>query len=83
VNAAVLGKTEALLTYCLKAYPGSADTYRRQVTRITQGASEQALISVRNSMEYRRAHADVEDFVGKVDARNVKRMCSESVPAAR
>jgi hypothetical protein len=83
VDAKALGTTEALLKYCAKADSGAAEGYRKQVTRITQGASSDTLAAVRGSADYLKAKTAVEEFVKKVDPHNARKMCSESVAAAR
>ena len=79
VNAKALGTTEALMNYCLRASPATADSFRRQVTQLSRGASAETLAAVRRSNEYRKAQSAVKDFVQKVDPHNIKKMCSESV----
>jgi hypothetical protein len=76
-DARVLGITEAMLDFCAKAYPSSAVKFQYQITRLTQGASAETLAKVRSSEEYRRAHDAEDDFVGKVDPHNAKRVCSK------
>lgn len=78
-----LGVTEALLDYCAKAYPESAVKFQYEITRLTQGASAQALARVRSSEPYRRAHDAESDFVSKVDPRNAKRTCSKPLVARK
>jgi hypothetical protein len=78
-----LGITEAMLDYCSKAYPESTVKYQYQVTRLTQGASAEALAKVRGSAQYRQAHDAEGDFVSKVDPRNAKRVCGKSTVAGK
>ena len=80
-DARALGVTEAMLDYCTKAYPASADKYQFQVKRLTQGASQETLAKVRSSEQYRRAHDAEGDFVSRIDPRNAKRACSKPLVA--
>jgi hypothetical protein len=82
-DARALGITEAMLDYCSKAYPSSAVKFQYQITRLTQGASAETLAKVRGSEEYRRARDAEGDFVGKVDPRNAKRVCSKPLVAGK
>jgi hypothetical protein len=83
VDARTLGIAEAILNYCAGIDPAAADKYRQQVKMLVQGASEQTLTQVRGSEEYRKARASMEDFVGKVDEHNAKRVCSEAVAPSK
>jgi len=78
-----LGIAEAMLDYCAKAYPSSAVKFQYQITRLTQGLSAETLAKVRSSEEYRRARDAEGDFVGKVDPRNAKRVCSKPLLAGK
>jgi hypothetical protein len=80
-DARTLGVTEAMLDYCTKAYPASADKFQFQIKRLIQGASQETLAKVRSSEQYRRAHDAEVDFVSKVDPRNAKRTCSKPLVA--
>ena len=82
-DARALGVTEAMLDYCAKAYPASAEKYQFQIKRLTQGASQETLAKVRSSEQYRRAHDAEGDFVSKVDPRNAKRACSKPLVARK
>ena len=75
-DARQLAVTESLLTYCSKVDPPSAGAYRARIKQLVQGTSEETLVNVRNSDEYRQARTSVEDFVGNVNERNAKRMCT-------
>jgi hypothetical protein len=77
-----LGIAEAMLDYCAKAYPSSAERFQSQVKKLTEGVSAEALAKVRSSESYRQAHDAEGDFVGRIDPRNAKRACSKS-PAAK
>ena len=78
-DAAMLGKTEAILDYCTKADPGSVAKRQAQLKHLVQGASKETLARVRGSGAYKKAHDMTADFAGKVDEHNVKRLCSETV----
>jgi hypothetical protein len=72
----LLGMTEAVFDYCAKADPKGAAKIHARLKRLVQGASRETLAEVRKSDEYRKARGSVEDFVAKVDERNVSRVCS-------
>ena len=76
VNPRMLGMTEAMFEYCAKADPKGAAKVHARLKRLVQGASKETLAAVRKSDEYRKARGSVEDFVAKVDERNVSRVCS-------
>jgi hypothetical protein len=78
----LLGMTEAVFDYCAKADPKGAAKIHARLKRLVQGASRETLAEVRKSDEYRKARGSVEDFVAKVDERNVSRVCS-GPPAGR
>jgi len=81
LDARALGITEAILDYCTKAYPSSAEKLQFEVQRLTRGASPEALAKVRSSDEYHKAHDSERDFVAMVDPHNAKRICSKSLVA--
>jgi len=78
-DARQLGVAESLLTYCSKVDPPTADAYRARIKQLVQGTSEETLVKVRNSDEYRQARASLEDFVSNVNERNAKRMCTNGL----
>jgi len=78
-DARQLGVAESLLTYCSKVDPPTADAYRTRIKQLVQGTSEETLVKVRNSDEYRQARASLEDFVSNVNERNAKRMCTNGL----
>ncbi len=79
VDGRTLGITEALLNHCGSIDPAAAERYRKQIRLLVQGASEAALAEVRRSEGYRKGRGSMEDFISKVDERNGKRLCAESV----
>ena len=83
LNAQTLGITESVLHYCAPIDPGSATRLRQKIKLLQQGANEQQLATVRNSKEYRKAYDSMVEFVGKVDAHNAKRVCSESAARSK
>ena len=82
-DARQLGITEAMLDYCAKAYPSSTVKFQYQVTRLTKGTSAESLSNVRSIEPYRRAHEAEADFIGKVDPRNAKKVCSKPLVAKK
>ncbi len=78
-----LGLADAMLEYCTKAYPESADKYRLQVARLSRGARPETLAKLRSSDEYRSARSSEDDFVSKVDPHNAKRVCARSLAAKK
>jgi hypothetical protein len=83
VDAAALGKADALLSYCTKAAPASRQKYWTQVKEVSKNASKEQLAAARRSEEYRKAHQAVDDFVAKVDQHNVKLVCSQDAPSGK
>lgn len=82
-NAQALGIAEGVINYCGSVEPASADKVRQVISQLVQGASEQQLAEVRKSDEYRKAYDSVGDFTAKIDPRNAKRFCSESLAASK
>jgi hypothetical protein len=82
-DARALGIAEAVSSYCAKADPSSAAKVRERIKRLTAGASPETLAKVRNSDEYRRAHDSEDNFLGIVDPKNAKRVCSGTVAAGK
>jgi hypothetical protein len=78
-DARQLGVTESLLTYCSRVDPPTAGAYRARIKQLVQGTSEETLVNVRNSDEYRQARASLDDFVSNVNERNAKRMCTNGL----
>jgi hypothetical protein len=78
-DARTLALADALLGYCSKADPSDAAKVRAQVKLAERGASAQALAKVRQSDQYREVYDSEMDFIGKVEERNAKRVCTESV----
>jgi hypothetical protein len=80
LNAQTLGFTESVLNYCGAIEPALALKLREKVRQLVERATEQQIAEARNSDEYRKAYDSVSEFVAKVDERDAKRICSESVP---
>jgi hypothetical protein len=76
VDPQALGIADSILTYCGRFDPATADKLRERIKQLEDGASEQQLAQIRSSEEYRKAHDSMDEFVGKVDERNAKRVCS-------
>jgi hypothetical protein len=79
----MLGITEGILTYCTKVDPPSADKYRERIKLLVQGSSDATLARVRNSDAYLKARGSMDDFIGKVDEHNAKRVCVNGLAAHR
>jgi hypothetical protein len=82
-NAHVLGVAESVLNYCEPLDPAASARMRTIIGQLVQGVSQAQLDEVRESDEYRKAYDSVAEFVGKVDAPNAKRICSESLADAK
>lgn len=82
-NAQALAIAEGMVNYCAPIDPAAADKVRQLIKQLMQGASEQQLVEVRKSDEYRKAYDSVGDFTAKIDPRNAKKFCSESPLAHR
>jgi len=80
-DAKALGITEALLSYCARVDPTAAPRFQERVKSVAMGASDDVLARLRQSEDYMKAHAAVDDFVAKVDEHNAKKVCME--PPAR
>lgn len=74
-----LALADGRLSFCAKAVPSSAATYKDQVGQLTKGASEQMVAQVRASEAYRRARGSIDDFFGKVDEHNFRLVCHQAV----
>lgn len=83
LDAAALGKADALLSYCTKVAPASRQEHWTQVKALSKDASKEQLSAARRSEEYLKAHQAVDDFVAKVDQHNTKLVCSQHVPARK
>lgn len=79
LDARQLAVTESLLTYCSKVDPPTASAYRARIKQLVEATSEETLVKVRNSDEYRQAHASLDDFVSNVNERNARRMCTNGL----
>jgi hypothetical protein len=79
-DARALGITEAIVSYCSKVDPASAAHYKERIRLVADNASEEKLARLRQSEEYQRAHASVDEFVAKVDEHNSRKVCAESLP---
>jgi hypothetical protein len=77
-SAHVLGVAESVLNYCEPLDPAASAKMRSFIEQLVQGVSPKDLDAVRESDEYKKAFDSMNEFVGKVDPRNAKRVCSES-----
>jgi hypothetical protein len=77
-DARALGITEAVVSYCSKVDPKATAHYQERIRLLANGASEEQLARLRQSDEYQKAHASVDDFVAKVDEHNARKVCAES-----
>jgi hypothetical protein len=81
--ARALGIAEAVVSYCSKVDPAALAQYQAMVKAVAPDASDQALAKLRQSEDYVKAHASVDDFVAKVDEHNAKKVCTESLARLR
>jgi hypothetical protein len=79
----VLALADALLGYCSKADPSDAAKVEAHLKAAVAGASKERLAQVRSTDAYRRVYDSEVDFIGKVDERNARRICSESIVKSR
>lgn len=82
-NAHALGVAEGMINYCGSVDPASAEQVRQVIKQLMQGASEEQLAEVRKSDDYRKAYDSVGDFTAKIEPRNAKHFCSESLAASK
>lgn len=82
VSERELGLADALLEYCTKADPSTADGVKVRVSRVTHGASAAELARVRAGSGYIAARRAESDFLSKVDPRNSARACGGTKKAA-
>jgi hypothetical protein len=82
-DARVLALMDALMGYCSKADPSDAAKIEAQLKSAVAGASKETLAQVRNSDAYRKVYDSEVDFIGKVEERNARRICSESIVKSR
>ncbi len=82
-DAHALGVAEGMINYCGPIDPASAEQVRQVIKQLMQGASELQLAEVRKSDDYRKAYDSVGDFTAKIDPRNAKKFCSESLAASK
>jgi hypothetical protein len=78
-----LGVAEGMINYCGSVDPASAEQVRQVIKQLMQGASELQLAEVRKSDDYRKAYDSVADFTAKLEPRNAKHFCSESLAASK
>jgi hypothetical protein len=83
VDGRVLGAAEAVIDYCAKLDPASAERYRQQFKSMIKGANEEALAKVRSSEDYKEARATTEDSLGKLDESSAKQTCSQPAAPAK
>jgi hypothetical protein len=76
-DARSLATAEAILDYCGKLDPSSAERYLTQARVIAQGASEDVLVKVRETNEYQQAHGELDESLAQVEARNAKNVCAK------
>jgi hypothetical protein len=79
----VLGATEAVLDYCAKIDPSSADQYRQQLKLMLHGATDEVLAKARDTDDYKQARATAEDSLSKLDEKDAKETCSQSATPAK
>lgn len=79
----VLGATEAVLDYCAKIDPSSADQYRQQLKLMLHGATDEVLAKARDTDDYKQARATAEDSLSKLDEKDAKETCSQSAAPAK
>ena len=82
-DARVLALLDALLGYCSKADPSDAAKVEAQLKSAVAGASKETLAKVRSTDAYRKVYDSEVDFIGKVEERNARRICSESIVKSR
>ena len=82
-DARTLGVSESMLNSCAPGDPVAAQHLREKIKVLIQGATAQQLTAVRASNEYRKGFDSVSDFVGKVDAHNLHRFCSENAAGGK
>ena len=78
-SAKALGITEGVLQFCAAVDASAVAKLREKVARLTHGMTEEQVAHSRQSTDYRVAYASIEEFVGKVDAHNAKRVCMEAI----
>ena len=71
-----LAVTEAAMDYCRTAYPSALPEISERVRQLTRGSGAAELEAIRQGDAYRRAHASMEQFVAKIDAKNAQRLCT-------
>ena len=78
-DARALGMMEAILSYCAKVDPAAAEKYQQRVKLLSQVASAEVLAKLRQSDEYRQGRESTAESLAKVDAKNARKTCSESL----
>jgi hypothetical protein len=79
VQAKSLAVVDRVLQYCSSVDPGVASKLRQKIKDLTKGLTDQQVADLRQTEEYQAAYASIEEFVGKVDEHNAKKVCSESL----
>ena len=83
LNARLLARSDALVSYCAKADPSTRAKYQDHVKRLVKGANAAEVTRVRSGEEYRKARGPITEFLGKIDERNSKRACTAYLPRDR
>jgi len=78
-QAQALATTEAILEHCAKLNPAAADRYREQAKLLAQGASDEALASVRKSDEYQQSRDSTLESLAKVGEQDAKKACAQNL----
>ena len=78
-QAQALASTDAILEHCAKLNPANADQYLAQAKLLAQSASEETLDKVRHSDEYQQSRDLMLESLAKVDEKDAKKACAQSL----
>jgi hypothetical protein len=78
-SAKALGMMEGVLHFCAAVDASAAAKLRDKITQLTLGLTEEQVAQLRQSPNYQAAYASIEEFVGKVDEHNAKKVCLEAI----
>lgn len=78
LNPQQLGILERLLKYCGPVDPASSKKLQAKFNAMVKGASPEALSEARSSDRYKEGYSVMDGFIGQVDQRNAKIVCTDS-----
>lgn len=80
LSGAALGQLEAVLEYCGRVDPASAERYQQFAKVLTAGAKDEEISKARKSPEYLDAHDSQRKELDKLPTEELAKTCAEGLP---